>query len=475
MRPLETLLFITLSLTLLEPQLSWPTKPRWLRFTALLAVIVALLHLGLEGERWQMLPVYLLVALLVVLNINRMRSATSQPSTQPTQRTYFGLALQLLLVALLAIPSILFPVPRLPALNGPYQVGTVSYDFTDSTRPELYTADPNDSREIMVQIWYPATPAPDAQTGPWMDRLDVVGPTIATYLNLPAFFLDHLALVRTNSYPEAPLATAEARYPVVIYSHGWNGFRTINTNQMEALASNGYIAVSIDHTYGAMVTVFSDGRVALNNPDALPSDAPAAVYQKASEILEATYAADVRFVMDQLEQLNQGELDGRFTGKFDLERIGLFGHSTGGGAIVLACSLDPRCKAGLGMDAWVVPLPQSVLPQSPAQPFMFMSSEVWGAEKNPPRLEEIYAGLPNTGYHLTIAGTRHYDFVMIPLLTPLAPALKLKGPLEGNRTLQIVTDYLIAFFDQQLKGQTRPLLNGPAPDYPEVQFESRQP
>lgn len=44
---------------------------------------------------------------------------------------------------------------------------------------------------------------------------------------------------------------------------------------------------------GALVTVLADGRVALNNPAALPDDAPDDVYQHASEQLEATYAADV--------------------------------------------------------------------------------------------------------------------------------------------------------------------------------------
>jgi hypothetical protein len=300
----------------------------------------------------------------------------------------------------------------------------------------------------------------------------VAGPTIATYLKLPSFILDHATLVKTNAYSAAPLSNAETKYPVVIYSHGWNGFRNINTNQMESLASQGYIAVAIDHTYGAIVTVFSDGRVALNNPLALPSGAPDDVYQKASQVLEATYAADIRFVIDQLEKMNAGEIDPRFAGRLDLDRLGLFGHSTGGGAVVLACSQDVRCKAGLGQDAWVEPLPKSILPVAPPQPFLFIDSEQWSTGNNQNRLKEIYNGLPAGGYHAIILGTRHYDFTLMPLLTPLAPLLKLKGPLEGNRTLQIVTDYLIAFFDRELKGQSVQLLNGPSPDYPEVKFES---
>jgi predicted dienelactone hydrolase len=374
---------------------------------------------------------------------------------------------------LIAVPPVVFPVPVLPAPGGSYALGTVTYDWVDPARAEIYGPGAAGKREIMAQVWYPAAPAPGAQPAPWMNRLDVVGPAIANYLHLPSFILDHASLIRTHSYPAAPLSAHAARYPVVIYSHGWNGFRTINTNQLEALASRGYVVVSIDHTYGALVTVFGDGRVVLNNPRALPQGAPAADYQKASETLEAIYAADIRFVLDQLVRLDAGELDARFAGRLDLDRIGVFGHSTGGGAMVLACSQDARCQAGLGMDAWVEPVPGAVIEQGLSRPFLFMRSAAWTGTKNDARLDRLYGKLAPGSARLSIRGTKHYDFVMAPLLSPLAPLLGLKGPLEGHRAMQIVTDYLVAFFDQTLKGQPSPLLAGPSPSYPEVTFERR--
>jgi predicted dienelactone hydrolase len=231
--------------------------------------------------------------------------------------------------------------------------------------------------------------------------------------------------------------------------------------------------VAVDHTYGAMVTVFSDGEVALNNPAALPAEVPHDVYQQASEQLEATYAADLRFILDQLALLNAGALPSLLAGRLDLTRVGLYGHSTGGGAVVIACSQDPRCQAGLGQDAWLGPVPHGILAQGLPQPFMFVRSEVWASSENDARLAELYGNLAGDGYRLTIAGTRHYDFTLLPLLTPLAPVLGFKGPLDGYRTLQIVSDYLLAFFDQYLKGQVSPLLAGPAASYPEVSMDRR--
>jgi dienelactone hydrolase len=306
-----------------------------------------------------------------------------------------------------------------------------------------------------------------------MDRLDVPGPTIARYLGLPSFFLNHVGLVSTNSYPNAPLNPAEAPYPVVIYSHGWTGFRTVNLNQSEALASRGYIAVAMDHTYGAMLTVFADGRVALNNPAALPPDIPKDVYDLASQKLEATYAADLRFVLDQLALVNLGAIPSPLTGRLDLARVGLYGRSTGGGAVVLACSQDKRCRAGLGMDAWLGPVPPAVIAQGRAQPFLFMRSEVWATAKNDALLDTLYTGVQSDVYRMTIRGTKHYDFTLLPLITPLAPVLGLKGPIEGQRGVAIITDYQLAFFDRCFKGQVRPLLDGPSPSYSEVTFERR--
>jgi hypothetical protein len=379
----------------------------------------------------------------------------------------------LALLVVVALPPILFPVPVLPDPGGAYGIGTLSFDWTDAGRAENYTADPNDKRSLVVQVWYPANPAPGAMPGPWMERLDVVGPTIARFLKLPPFFLDHASLVKTHSYTGAPAATIGGPYPVVIYSHGWNGFRTVNLNQSEALASHGYVAVAIDHTYGAMVTVFADGRVALNNPAALPDGVPDDEYQRASELLEATYAADLSFVLDQLALLNSGVMASPLAGRLDLAKVGLYGHSTGGGAVVLACDQDPRCQAGLTMDAWLEPVPAAVLAKGVAQPFLFMRSQVWAAGPNEPLFNTLYAAGQGDEYRVAIQGTKHYDFTLLPLLTPLAPALGLKGPIEGRRGMAIITSYLLAFFDHYLKGQPAPLLDGPAAAYPEVVFERR--
>jgi predicted dienelactone hydrolase len=51
---------------------------------------------------------------------------------------------------------IMCPVFRFPHPTGHHGIGTVTYHWVDADRPEAFTADPDDRRELMVQLWYPA-------------------------------------------------------------------------------------------------------------------------------------------------------------------------------------------------------------------------------------------------------------------------------------------------------------------------------
>ena len=108
---------------------------------------------------------------------------------------------------------------------------------------------------------------------------------------------------------------------------------------------------------------------------------------------------------------------------------------------------------------------------------MFMQSEtqMWKMD-NLARLDALYQGVNAPAFHLRLAGVLHADFGDYPLLSPLsAPLMYERGTLNGERTLHVVDAYILAFFNQYLKNQPSPLLNGPTPDYPEVQFESHSP
>lgn len=64
----------------------------------------------------------------------------------------FLVALALVLLLSLSVISQL----ELPAPTGAHPVGQTIFRWVDTSRPEVLTDNPNDFREVIVTIWYPA-------------------------------------------------------------------------------------------------------------------------------------------------------------------------------------------------------------------------------------------------------------------------------------------------------------------------------
>jgi hypothetical protein len=56
----------------------------------------------------------------------------------------------------------------LPAPSGRHRMGRASYDWVDAQRAEICSSDPQDRRELVVWVWYPAAPAPDAERAAYL-------------------------------------------------------------------------------------------------------------------------------------------------------------------------------------------------------------------------------------------------------------------------------------------------------------------
>jgi predicted dienelactone hydrolase len=189
---------------------------------------------------------------------------------RPVNRLAAGLAIGLGALALVisaALP-IVSPVFRFPRPSGPYAIGTLTYHWVDAARPEVFTADPNDHRELMVQVWYPAQADPSAPRAPYVQDAGALAPGLAREnaerlgftVPVPSFTFTHLKYITTNAIPSAPLARDESSYPVLIFMEGLNGLRQMNTFQVEELVSHGYIVAAIDQPYAAAEVVFPNGR-----------------------------------------------------------------------------------------------------------------------------------------------------------------------------------------------------------------------
>ncbi len=383
-----------------------------------------------------------------------------------------GISLLTLLVLLIsaALP-VLLPIPNIPEVSGSYPVGTTTLTLTDTARTEIYSGK-DEPRQFLIQIWYPADPRPGDNMAPWVDRIDIYGPAISRIYHMPPFFLDHLALLKTPAYQNSTLAKADGKFPIAIFSHGWTGFAAQNTGQAIELASNGYLVVGMHHTYGAVVTVFPDGTVASYNPDALPSGVSDEEYLVAARKLVNQWSGDISFALDTLTELNADPAS-MFYDRLDFDRIGVYGHSTGGGAAIEFCGTDARCKTVFGMDPFMTPVSEFVMENGVSQPAFFIFSEAWHADlqsKNNLLFDGFYAHLSDIVGVAYVEGSRHSDFGDLPMLSPIAAQLGLKGPISGGQMTKINFAYLLQFMDLELKGTTTHLFDGPSAQFPEVKF-----
>ncbi len=450
MRILEILVPLCLLVYLL-----WPGPgPRAIRVLPFLAVVALVLHLILEGYRWQMLGIY---ALALGLSI---AAALSFGSTK--KRGWLASLFLVLFLALATLVPVLLPVPRVPSTAGAFKVGTRSFELVDSSRQELYSGK-DEARRFMIQVWYPALPRASDTLSPWMANTKVFAPAISKFMGLPGFFLDHLALVKVPAYQDAPAAQSQGGFPLLLFSHGWNGFNAQNTGEALLLASRGYIVVAPQHSYGAVVSVFPDGSIAKNNPAALPDGAPQDEYEIAARKLVDQWTGDLSFTLSWMEAAN-GEAESPFAGLVDASSIGAFGHSTGGGAVIEFAATDGRCKAVFGMDPFMRPVQPRVLDSGLGASAFFMFSQKWTdnlGSRNNELFNRFYPHATGSLGAVSLTGTDHFDFSDLPILTPLAPQLGLKGPLAGKRVTLIVEDYLLSFFELTLGGKATSLFGAP--------------
>ena len=500
MRPLEALLLLADVLAFVGLAVRPLFALRWMRHVVLLAPLLALAQVSLEGARWEMAPAYSMTALFVLVwLLATIAPAASLARQILSKRLVAGLGIGLGALGLavaVAAPMIL-PVFRFPAPGGPDGIGTVTYHWIDDARAELFSTDPNAHRELMAQIWYPATTDSSSPRAPYMADADAVTVAFAHVQQLPEVIFGHFKYVTTNAVSAAPVAADLARYPVVIYLEGATGFRQMSMFQVEELVSRGYVVVALDQPGAAATVVFPDGHRISVPPIADLRDMIGSSYlpRGSAPLLNGKplegnriipyLARDVSFAPDRLAALDAADPNGLLTGRLDLQRVGAFGMSLGGIVTGEACLRDSRLKACLVMDA---PMSLDVVAAGLRQPSMWITRDAewmrlerqrsggWPEneiEAHLTSMRAVYESLRGPGYFVKVPGTFHSNFMDLPNWFPLASVLGLSGPIDGDRGHRIVNAYSVAFFDRHLKSEPAVLLDGPSLQFPEVLFETR--
>ena len=503
MRPVETLLLLANLLTFLVVAVPRLHAARWRGGVVFITLSLAVVQVLMEGPRWQMAPAYVLTGLFlfvwVLQSVAPVGGIVKQIRTNRLV-TGFALILGIIGIGLAAALPIVLPVFHFPRPGGPYEIGTVTYHWTDVSRHEVFSSDNTMRRELMVQVWYPARKGSSSSHAPYIPDADAVTTAEARLHHLPDFSSHYLKYVTTNAAESVPVADDQPSYPVLIYLEGLTGYRQLSTFQVEELVSHGYIVVGIDQPGVAATVVFPDGhQLAITG---LVTQIQSLVDQSLSQAEKAPqlngqtfkdgiipyFAQDVSFTLDQLASLNTRDPRGILTGKLDLEHTGMFGISLGGMVGAEACLKDPRLKACLVMD---VAMTADVVQKGLRQPSMWITRPAdtmrlerqkdggWAEkdiEQTQTTMRAVYTRLPGDGYFVQVPGMFHIDFTDLDLLSPIFPIPGISGgPIGSQRAHEIINAYSVAFFDKHLKGEPQALLDGPAAHYPEVIFEKRGP
>jgi dienelactone hydrolase len=317
-----------------------------------------------------------------------------------------------------------------------------------------------------VEVWYPATKA------------SVAGKPIATYnvaTWLPPALQKRIPAGFSVTYPSGGVVgvpVAPGRYPLVVFSHGYAGFRDQSTFLTAFLASWGFVVAAPDH-YSRDLTEVLGG--------------PTAATEKTTDVedLEATIA---------LMGTQDRAATSPFHGHIDTAKVGAVGHSAGGAAVEALAATDPKVATFIGLAGATVGSfgqskkgPGSIVPHQPGLLMSGTSDQVvktssivsaYGHLRSPKRLilirgagHLVFADLCEVGSGqgglLAIAAALKVPIPasLKPLATDGCSAPDLSPPLAWPVIRQAVTAQFrhVFGFDHSTKG-----LAGLASAYPAI-------
>ncbi len=459
-----------------------------------IATLTMCIHWLIEGYRIQLGLLYVITVMWLAVSAYRQNKTTRPRISRFIRRLTYTLTVMLLLTT--AGLMYIFPVFKLPAPTGRFQVGTQAFHFVDTDRSETVGNAEGFHRELMVQVWYPAQVNSTRSYAPWIASPALLSHMAAQY-GLPGFTFQYLKYVPSHSSPGADVDSSNASYPLIIANPGNASSRFLHTSQAEELASHGYIVAVIDHTGNTFATEFPDGRIMTNTTDRLFS--PAHDYRTESHTrdkLGRALTENVSFVLDQFELLQSGQIPSRLKGTLDLSHIGIFGHSIGG-ATAYNASYDPRITAGINLDGGLYRLHDRTLLH---KPFMFIDSESnfkslqrvmqhksytdaelqqmgstreWEehtAQDKWLELQRMQEAIKAGGAVLYIDHTEHLNFTDAQFISPIFRMVGATGQIEPQRANAITNAYILDFFDTNLKNKRSVLLKERTSPFPEVKF-----
>ena len=336
----------------------------------------------------------------------------------------------------------------IPEPSGEFNVGMRRF-VVDFTNPDDPTSPNNVSTGYLATIYYPTKddPAPPA---PYLE------PELAQiYADVWDFDIAHLTT--TMRWNASFLPGKHSAGPSLVFGPGgWgpptDGFRIL----LSDLASHGYTVAAIDHPHEQPFLRFPDGTGLVGLPVNYSSDL---------EFIDAFHPVRVREMLHFVDYWPK--LVKKLCAPFQTRKLGAFGVSFGGSVALNAAIESDNTAAAINLDGSIFGHAAANLSSSDAKkPTLLL-----GFEGHVASLDESWNNFTSRQSDwwrgIYVDGTVHQDWSDMSFWKIWGTTKEL-GPIDGRRMMDVRSTYTRAFFDEHLRGEESPLMDGPAEQWPEV-------
>ena len=235
--------------------------------------------------------------------------------------------------------------------------------------------------------------------------------------------------------------------PTLLFSPGFGQTPEQYSTLLAAWARHGYMIVAVEH--------------------------PVFAHAATVELYEAQRVIARQLVRAVEHIIRDRSRPGSPFSRVDPQRVGIAGHSVGGGAAAQACAWEPRVRAGVNLDGTIF---GDVVHTGMRQPFLLVQQRAVRNAVDQPRFieyhdrgtlhEDSVFAHAATMYWLTVDRLDHMAFTDRALSPTLAERMMTVVGLRRSAaaTQELTTEYVLAFLDHYLDGEPfrAPLLS-PSP------------
>lgn len=346
--------------------------------------------------------------------------------------------------------------------SGDHAVGTECFTVTDKDRKNII-GDGTGDRKISVRMYYPIekSAAEGKRYAPMFTEAKKAAVIKAFHIKDVSDDMNY-----AEYYEDIPIASGK-RFPLIMFSMGYDSYTESNSFLLCSLASRGYIIASVGHAYEAVENDYDDGTSDLFDKritKSMYTSVIGAVLAQSKLLKKKTDDAGALVLFDAFqdkytpflkERVTEWVKDAekalaavkeRYRDSIDLSRgVGASGHSLGGCLAYYLCRYNDEFSCGINIDgALFGEYPEKTM----EKPFCQIScKENLNCETRP------FLNTSADTYRVVFDDMKHIGFTDAKFFIPLS---LIAGKLPPEELFRHLVYSHITFFDKYLKGEDIP-------------------